>query len=69
MSHNHEKDAWSALTAELGEALLDAERTFQNVVEQFETMRFQQEETLTAYMHAWSRLSRAHRSLASFLTH
>ena len=68
MSEKNEKETWLALSAEFGEALLDAERTFMNVVEQFGSLRSQRDETLRAYLDAWRRLSTAHETVAGFLT-
>jgi hypothetical protein len=68
-----EEKQWGALNNEVGEALLDVERTFMNIVD----LQAAGSNTVAtapggnacaqAYLEAWSRLQGAHRSLALFL--
>ena len=62
-----EEEAWRTLSEELGEALLDAERTFLHVVDQRGANRLTRDEALQAYMLAWSRLAAANGLLTHFL--
>jgi len=62
-----EEAAWFALSKELGEALLDAERTFLDLVDRHGSGRLSQDEALLIYLAAWTRLGVAHRLLARHL--
>lgn len=64
---DQKEEAWLVLSRELGEALLDAERTFLDVVDNYHAPRLKRDEALRAYLEAWSRLARAHRLLAHLL--
>jgi hypothetical protein len=68
-----EDKQWSALHNEVGEALLDIERTFMNIVD-LQTgspnnvaVAPDGDAFVQAYLEAWGRLQGAHRSLALFL--
>ena len=68
------KEEWTALSSALGEALLDVERTFIDVVEGRSSMvtaspLASSGSPVNAYFDAWSRLDDAHRLLAHFLMH
>jgi hypothetical protein len=65
--HNNEEDAWVAVSSELGEALLDAERTFVDVVAYRDSPRFDRDKFVEIYLEAWGRLARAHRNLTNIL--
>ena len=62
-----EEEAWFALSEQLGEALLDAERTFFDLVDRQGLPRLVRDEAALNYLAAWSRLGVAHRLLASHL--
>ena len=67
-------DEWNAMSNALGEALLDVERTFLDVVERQASLRERLplaapgQGPVKAYFDAWSRLDEAHRALTQFLT-
>jgi hypothetical protein len=65
--HNNEEDAWVAVSSELGEALLDAERTFIDVVAYRHSPRFDRDKFVEIYLEAWGRLAKAHRDLTNIL--
>jgi hypothetical protein len=58
---------WRFLSQELGEALLDAERTFLQIVDRHPSSLREREQALEAYLEAWWRLIRAHKAMADFL--
>jgi hypothetical protein len=65
-------EEWNALSSALGEALLDVERTFLDVVERQSSTKAASplaptSSPIQAYFDAWSRLDEAHRVLARFL--
>jgi hypothetical protein len=67
-----DKEEWSELSSALGEALLDVERTFLDIVERQATPLAATPLSaggppVKAYLDAWSRLNGAHRVLARFL--
>jgi hypothetical protein len=67
-----EEDQWTTLSGALGEALLDVERTFMNVVERYAHVQGLVPHSATgspvrAYFDAKSRFDDAHRELTDFL--
>jgi hypothetical protein len=62
-----DEDTWTALSEQLGEALLDAERTFLDVVERRGMNRLMRDEAARTYLIAWSRLALVHRAMARYL--
>jgi hypothetical protein len=67
-----EEEAWAAINTLLGEALLDVERTFLNVVDHSVAARaFQRsvsQECIEDYLAAWAVLDRAHLRMLQFLS-
>jgi hypothetical protein len=70
---DNEHPEWAALSSAVGEALLDVERTFLDVVERQSSadeempLAVEAGPALRAYMNAKSRLDDAHRGLARYL--
>lgn len=70
---DRQEEEWSILNAALGEALLDVERTFMNVVDlqakapQELPAAMQGSNCVQAYLDAWSRLDVAHRGFRRFI--
>jgi hypothetical protein len=70
---DRQEEEWTVLNAALGEALLDVERTFMNVVDlQARTpmelpTTMQGSKCVQAYLDAWSRLNAAHSSFRRFI--
>jgi hypothetical protein len=67
-----DKEEWAELSSALGEALLDVERTFLDIVERQATPLAAKPlagggAPVRAYLNAWYRLDGAHRVLARFL--
>jgi len=67
-----DKEEWTELSSALGEALLDVERTFLDVVDRQSDPTAGSPFTppgspVKAYFEAWARLDGAHRVLARFL--
>lgn len=70
---DEQEEQWGALNNEVGEALLDVERTFMNLVD----LQAAGSDTVAtaphgnacvlAYLGAWGRLQGAHRRLSQFL--
>jgi hypothetical protein len=61
----HEQETWARISSGVGEALLDVERTFINLVDQHSTDDKSSggpmhREYLLQYMDAWAVLDRAH---------
>lgn len=73
MVENKEHGQWTELSSAVGEALLDVERTFLDIVERrsaaIEALPLAATvgPALRAYLDAWSRLDDAHRGLARFM--
>lgn len=69
-----EVEEWNAISNALGEALLDVERTFLDVVERQASQQgplpraAPGQAPVKAYLDAWSKLDEAHRALARLLT-
>ncbi len=74
MVEDNEHWEWTELSSAVGEALLDVERTFLDVVERQSAGVEEMSPAaaagpaLKAYLAAWSRLDDAHRGLARFLS-
>ncbi len=70
---DRQEEEWSILNSALGEALLDVERTFMNVVDLQAKMprelpvSMQGNKCVQAYLDAWSRLNVAHSGFRRFL--
>lgn len=73
MVEDNEHWQWTELSSAVGEALLDVERTFLDVVERQSAadedmpVAAGTRPALQAYLAAWSRLDDAHRGLSRFL--
>jgi hypothetical protein len=62
-----EEEAWLVLTNQVGEALLDVERTFMEVVSHHGAPRLARDEAAQTYLRAWARLASVHRLLSDVL--